>query len=116
MIGLSNAMISIPSTTELMTLFGSALTDGSVTVPVDGMVVAIKFLSMSPQANAGGFCQSSPVKGRKRCRMHGGTSPGAPKGPSNGAWKHGLYTKEAISLRRAISAEIRSSRRLLKAI
>ncbi|MFN2099428.1 hypothetical protein [Altererythrobacter sp. MF3-039] len=28
------------------------------------------------------------MSGRKRCRMHGGTNPGAPKGNRN-AWKHG---------------------------
>ncbi|WP_374142021.1 HGGxSTG domain-containing protein [Sphingomonas sp.] len=28
-------------------------------------------------------CQSPAVKGRKRCRMHGGTNPGAPKGNRN---------------------------------
>ncbi|WP_370638060.1 hypothetical protein [Croceicoccus sp. Ery15] len=28
------------------------------------------------------------MKGRKRCRMHGGTNPGAPVGNRN-AWKHG---------------------------
>ena len=31
-----------------------------------------------------------------RCRMHGGTSPGAPAGNKN-ALKHGLYTAEAIA-------------------
>jgi uncharacterized protein YjcR len=34
-----------------------------------------------------------------RCRMHGGTSPGAPKGNRN-AWKHGHYSAQAIALRR----------------
>ena len=32
--------------------------------------------------------------------MHGGTNPGAPKGPANGAYKSGLYTKEALALRK----------------
>jgi hypothetical protein len=36
-----------------------------------------------------------------RCRMHGGPSPGAPKGNKN-AFKHGLYTAEAIAGRRKI--------------
>ena len=36
-----------------------------------------------------------------RCRMHGGTSPGAPKGNRN-AWKHGHYSAQAIALRRLI--------------
>lgn len=36
-------------------------------------------------------CQSPAVKGRKRCRMHGGTNPGAPKDNHN-AWKHGAQS------------------------
>jgi hypothetical protein len=36
-----------------------------------------------------------------RCRMHGGKSPGAPKGNKN-AWKHGRYSVEAITLRRLV--------------
>ena len=29
-------------------------------------------------------CRAPAVKGRKVCHMHGGKSPGAPKGKSNG--------------------------------
>jgi ubiquinone biosynthesis protein UbiJ len=35
--------------------------------------------------------------------MHGGSSPGAPKGNRN-AYKHGRYTAEAITNRRQLSA------------
>ena len=44
-----------------------------------------------------------------RCRMHGGTSPGAPKRNKN-ALKHGRYTAEAIARRRSISTLIRAAR------
>jgi hypothetical protein len=43
--------------------------------------------------------------------MHGGTSPGAPKGNRN-AFKHGHYTTEAIVRQREISALIRVARAL----
>ncbi|MEK6724876.1 hypothetical protein [Sphingobium sp.] len=36
------------------------------------------------------------MKGRKRCRMHGGTNPGAPKGNRN-ARKHGGRSTETIA-------------------
>jgi hypothetical protein len=49
------------------------------------------------------LCQS-PAMPNGRCRIHGGLSPGAPRGKRNGAWRHGRFTKEAIDLRRAISA------------
>jgi uncharacterized protein YjcR len=44
-----------------------------------------------------------------RCRMHGGLSPGAPKGNQN-AFKHGRYSAEAIARRKAISLLIRTAR------
>jgi hypothetical protein len=39
-------------------------------------------------------CQSPAVRGRQRCRMHGGTNKGAPRGNRN-AWKHGDRSTEA---------------------
>jgi hypothetical protein len=41
-----------------------------------------------------------------RCRMHGGMSPGAPRGNQN-AFKHGRYSAEAIANRREIAALLR---------
>ena len=41
------------------------------------------------------FCQARKVSGKKRCRMHGGTGDGAPKGNKN-AFKHGKYSREVI--------------------
>jgi hypothetical protein len=35
----------------------------------------------------------APAMANGRCRMHGGPSPGAPKGNRN-AWKHGFYSAE----------------------
>lgn len=40
----------------------------------------------------------SPAMPNGRCRMHGGTNPGAPKGNKN-AWKHGLYSMEMKRVR-----------------
>ena len=46
------------------------------------------------------LCQS-PAMPNGRCRMHGGMSPGAPKGNRN-AWKHGHYSAEAIARRKLV--------------
>jgi uncharacterized protein YjcR len=43
-------------------------------------------------------CQS-PAMPNGRCRMHGGRSPGAPKGNRN-AWKHGHYSAEDFAASR----------------
>ena len=58
----------------------------------------------------GSLCQSPAMK-NGRCRMHGGTSPGAPKGNKN-AYKHGHYTADAIARRRLIATLIRTGKKL----
>jgi uncharacterized protein YjcR len=54
------------------------------------------------------LCQS-PAMPNGRCRMHGGPSPGAPKGNQN-AFKHGRYSAEAVRGRRLIAELIREMR------
>jgi hypothetical protein len=51
------------------------------------------------QIRPGRPCRRLPVAGRNRCRLHGGLSPGAPKGASNGNFKDGGWTQEAIEVR-----------------
>lgn len=64
----------------------------------------------------GTHCQSPAVNGKKRCRMHGGAQgSGAPKGNRN-ALKTGLYAREAIVERRAISRIIHDMERELREI
>src|SRR5438874_782677 len=48
-------------------------------------------------------CQSPAVKGRRRCRMHGGTNPGASKANRN-AWKHGVRSAETLAALRYVKA------------
>jgi glucans biosynthesis protein len=60
----------------------------------------------------GKLCQSPVVKGKSRCRIHGGApGSGAPIGNRN-ALKHGRYSAEAIAARREIRALLRKSREL----
>ena len=58
----------------------------------------------------GSPCQSPAMK-NGRCRMHGGPSPGAPKGNRN-ALKYGRYTAQAMERRREIAALLRAMRAL----
>lgn len=47
-------------------------------------------------------CKTAPVKGKKRCRMHGGAKgSGAPMGNQN-ALKHGFYSKHTIEMKKAV--------------
>ncbi len=55
------------------------------------------------RTRSGKSCRAPAVRGRQRCRMHGGAKgSGAPKGERNGNYKHGHFTQEAIELRRQI--------------
>ena len=71
-------------------------------------------MQLSPRCGAktrsGKPCQS-PAMPNGRCRMHGGPSPGAPKGNKN-RWVHGRYSAEAIENRRAVAELMRRARAL----
>ncbi|TVV76054.1 hypothetical protein FOY91_05495 [Sphingomonas solaris] len=59
-------------------------------------------------------CQSPAIKGRKRCRVHGGArGSGAPKGERNGAYRTGEWTGEAVELRHSVGVLIKAVRAVL---
>lgn len=68
------------------------------------------------KTRSGKPCRSPIVRGRKRCRMHGGAKgAGAPPGNQN-ALKHGLYTSQAMEERKMLSRLMRDSQKLLEQI
>jgi hypothetical protein len=67
------------------------------------------------KTRAGHPCRQAAVRGRSRCRMHGGAKgSGGPRGKRNGKFKHGLYTGEAKAARRVIRARVRQIRALIQ--
>ena len=60
------------------------------------------------KTRAGGACQCPAIRDRKRCRLHGGRSPGAPKGRDNGNYKDATFTCEAIEERQWLRSLIRT--------
>ncbi|WP_409049830.1 HGGxSTG domain-containing protein [Sandarakinorhabdus sp.] len=67
-------------------------------------------MHLSPRCGARTRCASeccAPAMPNGRCRMHGGKSPGAPRGNQN-AFKHGLYGEEW----QALKAEARQLMRI----
>ena len=62
----------------------------------------------------GAPCRAPAMKGKKRCRLHGGASPGAPKGERNGAYRHGRRAQEAEAQRREGRTLLRALLRLLR--
>jgi hypothetical protein len=72
----------------------------------------------SPRCGAktrGGPPCRQPAMKNGRCRLHGGKSPGAPRGVRNGKYRHGLRTIEAIAEGRRAAETRRSLRRLIAA-
>jgi hypothetical protein len=67
------------------------------------------------QTRSGAPCKSTPVTGRRRCRMHGGADgSGAPKGPKNGNYKHGRFTQELAASRQWLREATQMLRKLNK--
>jgi hypothetical protein len=63
---------------------------------------------------AGGSCRSPAMRGKRRCRMHGGAKKsGAPKRNRN-ARKHGRFTRKAIGERKRIEVLLGEARKLLR--
>src|SRR3954466_13890100 len=64
-------------------------------------------MNLSPRCGArtrsGSPCRSPAVNGKRRCRMHGGAAgSGAPEGKRNGRYRHGLYGREWLELKKAL--------------
>jgi uncharacterized protein YjcR len=77
---------------------------------VQGMHAAARCGAKTRQ---GAACAAPAVAGKKRCRMHGGAKgSGAPKGNKN-ALKSGLYTAEAIEMRRHVMRLVRATRKTI---
>src|SRR5436190_14528130 len=59
-----------------------------------------------------GLSCRGPAMKNGRCRMHGGASPGAPRGIRNGRYRHGRYT----IANKTMMAEMRQLQRVLRAL
>src|SRR5215831_246317 len=69
------------------------------------------------RTRSGKPCLSPVVRGKKRCRMHGGAKgSGAPSGERNGNYRHGRFTAEAIRERRILREWIRAARKAAKVL
>ena len=67
------------------------------------------------KTRSGRPCMAPAVRGKKRCRMHGGApGSGAPRGNQN-ARKHGRFTRQALEERRQLRDLLRQSRALISA-
>ena len=77
--------------------------------PLHPFAAALAAPRCGARTRSGTPCKS-PAMPNGRCRMHGGRSPGAPSGPANGMWKHGLRSAEVIERRSHAVASDRAVR------
>jgi hypothetical protein len=71
----------------------------------------LESLRCGAKTRAGMPCRS-PAMPNGRCRMHGGKSPGAPRGNTN-AWKHGNYSEAAKAERSFVKQLLKNAQELL---
>jgi hypothetical protein len=60
------------------------------------------------KTRAGTRCLRPALRGCRRCRLHGGLSPGAPRGAKNGNFRNGNWTAEAIAERSWLRSLVQS--------
>src|ERR1051325_1778732 len=80
-----------------------------------GWVRGLQGANKAPRCRArcrSGLSCRGPAMKNGRCRMHGGASPGAPRGDRNGRYRHGRYT----TTNKAMMAEVRQVVRALRAL
>ena len=68
------------------------------------------------KTRAGRPCASPAVRGKKRCRMHGGAPGSGAPADNRNALKEGLFTSVAIQERRQANALLREAYSLLKTL
>lgn len=57
----------------------------------------------------GGSPCRCPAMSNGKCRIHGGLSPGAPRGMANGRYVDGYWTHEAVEERRFIRSLLKGA-------
>jgi hypothetical protein len=60
------------------------------------------------KTRAGSRCRC-PAMQNGKCRIHGGLSPGAPRGAANGRFRDGYWTREAVEERRFIRSLLKGT-------
>ena len=77
----------------------------------------VKSMHLAPRGGAktrrGEPCRAPAVRGKKRCRLHGGSAGSGAPIKNRNALKNGLFTAESIAIRQRIRAEIEDALSLL---
>jgi hypothetical protein len=60
------------------------------------------------KTRAGSPCRC-PAMPNGKCRIHGGLSPGAPRGAANGRFKDGFWTRETVEERKFVRSLLKAT-------
>jgi hypothetical protein len=60
------------------------------------------------RTRSSGRCRC-PAMPNGKCRIHGGLSPGAPRGTANGNYHDGYWTREAVEERKFIRSLVKGT-------
>jgi len=78
---------------------------------------SVEAMNAAPRCGArtrrGTACRAPAIRGRERCRMHGGRGSSAPRGNTN-AFKHGCESRAERQRRKAINRLVREAETLLR--
>ena len=68
------------------------------------------------RTRAGSPCRSPAVRGKRRCRMHGGAAGSGGQPGNRNALRHGARSAGALALRRAVRELLRGARGLVEEV
>ncbi len=68
------------------------------------------------RTRSGSPCRSPAVRGKRRCRMHGGAAGSGGQAGNRNALKHGMRTAEVAGLRRAVRELLAEARELVEEV
>lgn len=66
------------------------------------------------KTRSGTACRAAAVRGKTRCRMHGGAKGSGGQAGNRNALRHSLFTKEAIAERQQIRDLLGEARKFLQ--
>lgn len=81
-----------------------ARADGSARPPHKDVGLMQRAVRCGARTRQGKPCRAPAVKGKKRCRMHGGAKGSGGQPGNLNALKHGYYSKAGVEERRRIRA------------
>lgn len=105
-----------PEKTETHSHAGAGSCRGNLLPAHEGLRLANGAQRCGARTREGEACRGPAVKGRQRCRMHGGSAGSGAQPGNRNALRSGCFSGDAIEMRKAIAALSRRAGRLRQEI